>query len=77
VRPGTVRFNLTNFGDDAHDLAVVGPGGRVAGRMAEVPGLGGRGRLEVELRRTGRYTLLCTIADHASRGMRVSLRVRR
>ena len=76
VRPGRVRFNLTNFGEDGHDLVVLRPGGGVAGRLAEVPGGGGRGQLEVRLPRRGRYTLLCSIADHAARGMRVKLRVR-
>ena len=53
VRPGTVRFNLTNFGEDVHDMAVVAPGGRRVGHMAEVKSAGGRGRLEVRLARKG------------------------
>ena len=77
VRPGPVRFNLTNFGEDGHDLVVTAPGGKVVGRLDEVAGFGGRGTLEVSLRRTGTYSLLCTIADHSSRGMRAKLRVRR
>lgn len=77
VRPGTVAFNLTNFGEDRHNLVVTGPGGKVAGALAPVRGAGGRGRLEVRLARPGRYTLLCTIADHARRGMKVTLRVKR
>ncbi len=77
VAPGGVRFNLTNFGEDGHDLAVIAPGGKLVGRMAEVRGAGGRGLLELRLKRTGRYTLLCTVADHAARGMRVKLRVER
>jgi len=77
VKPGAVRFNLTNFGEDGHDLTVLGPGGRVAGHLEEVEGFGGRGALEVTLPKAGRYRLLCTIADHAKRGMRATLRVRR
>jgi plastocyanin len=77
VAPGVVRFNLTNFGEDGHDLAVIAPGGKLTGRIAEVRGAGGRGQVELRLTRSGRYTLLCTVADHAARGMRVKLRVKR
>jgi len=77
VRPGPVRFNLTNFGEDVHDLAVLAPGGRVLGRMAEVKSAGGRGQLELRLTRPGSYRLICTIAGHARQGMQVKLRVRR
>lgn len=77
VEPGTVRFNLTNFGEDGHDLTVVAPGGRVAAHVAEVKGAGGRGSVEVRLAKAGRYRLLCTVADHAQRGMKATLRVRR
>lgn len=76
VRPGAVRFNLTNFGEDGHDLAVLAPGGRTVGRIAEVRGAGGRGQVELRLRRKGTYTLLCTIAGHAKLGMRARLRVK-
>jgi len=77
VKPGAVRFNLTNYGEDGHDLAVIAPGGRVAAHLSEVEGFGGRGSVEVRLKRTGRYRLLCTVADHAQRGMKATLRVRR
>jgi plastocyanin len=77
VKAGSaVRFNLTNFGEDGHDLAVLTPKGTVAGRIDEVRGFGGRGQVEVRLRRKGRYTLLCTVAGHAKLGMRARLRVR-
>ena len=77
VRPGAVRFNLTNFGEDGHDLVVVAPSGKVVARLDEVKGFGGRADVEVSLRKAGTYSLYCTIADHAARGMRVKLRVRR
>lgn len=77
VRPGVVRFNLTNFGEDGHDLVVRTPAGRVAGRLPEIEGFGGRATLRVRLRRAGRYRLSCSIADHAKRGMKATLRVRR
>jgi plastocyanin len=75
VKPGAVRFNVTNFGQDGHDLVVVAPNGKVVGRLSELKGSGGRGNVEVALRRPGTYALYCTIADHAARGMRAKLRV--
>ena len=77
VKPGSVRFNLTNFGEDGHDLTVLTPGGRVAAHLSEVDGFGGRGSVEVRLAKAGRYRLVCTVADHAQRGMKATLRVRR
>ena len=77
VKPGAVRFNLTNFGEDGHDLTVLAPGGRVAAHLTEVEGFGGRGSVEVRLTKAGRYRLLCTVADHAQRGMKATVRVRR
>lgn len=77
VKAGTVRFNLTNFGEDGHDLAVIAPSGKQVGSTSEVRGAGGRGKVEVKLAKPGRYTLLCTLADHAGRGMKVTLRVKR
>ncbi|HVE67344.1 MAG TPA: hypothetical protein VNB64_02060 [Solirubrobacteraceae bacterium] len=76
VPPGTVRFNVTNFGEDAHDLAVIAPGGR---RLAISPEIraGRRHTLAVRLARPGAYRLLCTKLDHPARGMRATLRVKR
>lgn len=76
VPRGRVAFNLTNFGEDGHDLAVLAPGGRSLGRLAEVPSRG-RGRLLLTLRTPGRYTLLCTLPGHAAAGMRTRLVVKR
>ncbi len=74
VRTGTVRFYITNNGEDGHNLVVMRRG-RVHGRTPEI-----RSRaehvLEVRLRRPGRYRLVCTIADHESRGMTARLTVR-
>ncbi len=74
VRTGTVRFYVTNHGEDGHNLVVMRRG-RVHGRTPEI-----RSRaehvLEVRLRRPGRYRLVCTIADHESRGMTARLTVR-
>ena len=75
VRPGLVRFNVRNYGEDGHNLVVVDPRGK---RLAESPEIeaGSRYTLPVRLRRTGTYRLLCTQADHLRRGMTARLRVR-
>jgi len=75
VRPGLVRFNVRNYGEDGHNLVVLGPRGK---RLAESPEIeaGGRYTLPVHLRRRGVYRLLCTQADHLRRGMTARLRVR-
>lgn len=73
VRAGEIRFNLVNYGEDAHDLVVRDGGGRVRGRSVEVrPGR--RTTLTVRLGRGG-YRLSCDVADHAQLGMRASLKV--
>jgi hypothetical protein len=75
VPRGVVRFNLTNFGEDRHDLAVLGRDGRLVARSREVAA-GGRTTLRVRLA-AGRYRLVCDLADHERRGMRTSIRVTR
>jgi plastocyanin len=75
VPPGTVKLNVTNFGEDRHNL-VVRRQGRVYGTTAEIRS-GDRAVLRVRLRREGTYTLVCTVADHESLGMRARLRVAR
>ena len=76
VLPGRVRFNLENFGEDAHDLRVIGPGDSKAirGTSPEVRA-GERHTLKVTLRTRGLYRLVCTIGDHEARGMVARLRV--
>ncbi|MBB4663183.1 hypothetical protein [Conexibacter arvalis] len=73
VRVGEVRFNLTNYGEDAHDLVVRDRRGRIRGRTPEVRP-GGRAVLSIRLGRGG-YRLSCDVADHARRGMRATLKV--
>jgi plastocyanin len=76
VRPGKVRFNVTNFGEDAHNLQVVGPGGF---RSPVTPDIRSHQRytLSVVLKRPGVYRLLCTKPGHLKLGMRASIRVKR
>jgi plastocyanin len=74
VARGPVRFNISNYGEDTHNLVVRGP----HGFHATGPDLrsGARAAFSVTLRRTGTYTLLCTRAGHARLGMRTRLVVR-
>lgn len=74
VRPGKVKFNVRNLGEDVHDL-VVRRGGRRIGGLATVVKPGATATLALTLRKTGRYQLICTVADHEARGMRATLRV--
>jgi plastocyanin len=75
VPRGHVAFNVHNFGEDAHNLQVTGPGGF---RSAVTPDVepGGDVRLRVTLRRAGTYRLLCVKPGHVAKGMRASIRVR-
>ena len=76
VPAGRIRLNVTNLGEDTHDLVVRTRTGKVVRRLDPIRA-GGRRRAAVRLRRPGRYTLFCSIADHESRGMKAWLRVRR
>jgi len=71
---GIVRFNVTNFGEDGHDLTVVAPDGRQVAQTPEIKA-GARYALRVKLKRPGVYRLVCTIADHSARGMQAKVRV--
>lgn len=73
VPAGEVRFYVTNFGEDVHDLVVRDARGRVLDRSPEIRA-GARASVTVKLRR-GRYRLSCDVADHAQRGMRAALTV--
>jgi len=74
VAHGRVSFNVHNFGEDAHDLRVTGPGGYRATSAEVEPGE--NVRLLVHLNRPGRYRLLCTLPGHAAKGMRAAITVR-
>ena len=75
VPPGPVRFNVRNFGEDTHNLVVRGPRGVLA--VSGDIDSGTTVAVAATLRRPGRYSLLCTRADHLRRGMRTSVTVRR
>jgi uncharacterized cupredoxin-like copper-binding protein len=75
VKPGTVRFNVTNRGEDAHNLQVVGPHAFASKVSSDAPPAGGHARLTVKLTRPGTYTLLCEKPGHEKLGMRAKLKV--
>jgi plastocyanin len=75
VKRGPVKFNVTNFGQDTHNLVIVGPKGyRVNGPDV---GPGTRAAVSATLRRPGSYYLLCTRANHRKLGMKAKLIVKR
>jgi len=76
VKPGPVRFNITNRGEDAHNLQVAGPSGYRSAISPDMKGAGGRATLDVRLRTRGTYRLLCVKPGHTALGMRATLRVR-
>ena len=76
VPAGRVKFNVRNFGEDGHDLAVRTVSGRVLGAIAELrPGRSDT--LTLRLREPGRYRLFCSLEGHEAKGMHAVLRVKR
>jgi plastocyanin len=75
VRHGRVAFNVHNYGEDAHNLQVVGPHG-YRSRITPDVEPGGNATLRTLLRRPGTYTLLCVKPGHVAKGMRTTIRVR-
>ena len=74
VPTGRVKFNVRNFGEDGHDLAVRNRHGRVLGTMPELrPGQ--TDSLTVRLRRPGRFVVFCSLEGHEELGMRARLTV--
>ena len=73
VGAGTVEMNVTNFGEDAHDLAVL-RGGATFGQVALESGE--TKQLFVTLD-PGSYRLICTLldGDHEAAGMKATLEV--
>jgi len=75
VPTGRVAFNVHNFGEDGHDLAVRSASGRVLGATAEIrPGQ--TARLSLRLRKPGRYRVFCSLEGHEAKGMHALLRVK-
>ena len=76
VKPGPVKLNVRNFGEDVHDLVVITPKGRKIADSGEI-GAGDQAVLQVRLKHPGAYRLVCTQGDHARRGMKSRIVVRR
>jgi plastocyanin len=74
VRPGRIKFNVRNLGEDVHDLVVERAGRRVGG-LGTVIKPGSTATLRLNLRAPGHYVLVCTVADHERRGMKATLTV--
>jgi uncharacterized cupredoxin-like copper-binding protein len=75
VKRGPVKFNVSNFGQDTHNLVVKGPKHFLAKGPDVEPG--GRASFSANLKRPGTYVLLCTRANHLKLGMRAKLTVKR
>jgi plastocyanin len=75
VHAGRVAFNVTNFGEDAHNVRLSGPGGYRSAISRDVSPGGGHLRFTVNLRRAGTYRLVCLKPGHAEKGMKATLRV--
>ena len=75
VPAGAVRFNIHDFGEDAHDLQVSGPRGYRSSVSPDIAP-GSTIAFTVRLRNPGRYTLICVKPGHAALGMRAVIRVR-
>ena len=67
------RFH--NFGEDDHNLNLRRIGGTRTYRIKTVAP-GASGELDAKLA-AGRFKLWCSLADHAARGMRTTLTVKR
>ena len=74
VPAGRLILQVKNIGEDDHDLRIQGPSG-VARAETGVVEPGDLGRISIRLAQ-GRYTYVCTVADHAERGMAGTLGVR-
>jgi len=75
VRAGTVRFLVTNRGEDAHNLRVRGPNGYRSRISEDAASGGGHATLTTRLKRPGRYVLVCVKPGHERLGMRATIKV--
>jgi plastocyanin len=76
AKPGTVRFNVQNLGQDAHNLQIRGPHGYRSAVTPDIRSNQGY-TLIAHLRRPGVYTLVCTKPGHIAKGMKATFRVSR
>jgi hypothetical protein len=74
LRPGSLRIQLYNAGEDVHDLHLKRIGGTHTLRLRETSP-GDVAELRTSLR-AGRWKLWCSLPGHAKAGMRAMLVVR-
>jgi plastocyanin len=78
VRPGQLKIQLQNKGEDAHDMDIqrVGPSGEPLGEVVEIPltepGENSDATVTVE---AGEYRMWCNLFNHANEGMRATVKV--
>ena len=76
IKAGQAIIQLQNFGEDDHNLNLRRIGGTRVYKIATVSPGADVGELDTKLA-AGKYKLWCSIADHAARGMRVTLTVKK
>jgi hypothetical protein len=76
IKSGPAIIQLQNFGEDDHNLNLKRIGGTRTYRIKTVSPGTDVGELETKLA-VGKYKLWCSIADHAARGMRTTLTVKK
>jgi plastocyanin len=75
VKPGPIRLNVQNYGEDTHNLVVRGPHGYLLQGPDVLPGQ--HDTINAKLLRRGTYMLICTRANHEQLGMKTKITVRR
>ena len=76
IKAGPAIIQLANYGEDDHDLRLQRIGGTRVYMIATVSPGANVGELDAKLL-PGKYKLWCSLADHATRGMRVTLTVQK
>src|SRR5436190_21184367 len=71
VPRGVVYVTFVNAGSEAHDLKFTGKQ-----PMTKVLGPGAKQTLKLVFKKPGRYAFLCTVGEHALKGMHGTLVVR-
>lgn len=74
VKPGSLRVEFVNFGEDDHDLAITRKGTSYTRTMNEIRPK--ERDVAVFNVRRGSYVFWCTIDNHKGLGMRATLRVK-
>ena len=73
VSAGRVSFQVRNVGSYPHALSIQGQGVHLS--SLEI-GPGKTGTLDIELKKTGQYKVICPLEGHAERGMTGTLTVK-